>query len=352
MKKGLGFVAVALLGALVVSGCGNKAADKSSNAPKDLVVSTFGLSEDIVQKDIFKPFEEANNVKIVVETGTSSERYTKLENNPNSKVDVIELSQSNAAKGLDEGLFAKIDAEKVPNMANLTDAAKEIATDGAGPAYGVNSIGIIYNKEAAGMEIKEWSDLWNPALKGKISIPDIATTYGPSMVYLANDYKGGDIEKDKGAAAFKGLKELAPNVVKTYGKSSDLANMLKSGEIVAAVVGDFAVPIITQADADVAYVVPESGTYANFNTINITKNSKNKELAEKFIDWRISQELQEVTAKSLNEAPTNAKVILDDATAENKTYGAVADRAKVIDFSFVNGQLASWIDQWNKTLNQ
>ncbi|MGX7420364.1 polyamine ABC transporter substrate-binding protein [Carnobacterium gallinarum] len=350
MKK-FGIVSTLILASgLVLGACGSSAAKE--DAPKELVISTFGLSEEVVKSDVFAPFEKENNVKIVVETGTSSERYTKLENNPNSNVDVIELSQSNAAKGVEAGLFEKLDASKVKNMDQLTDAAKEVSKDGAGPAYSMNSIGIVYNKEKAGKEIKEWSDLWDSSLKGKVSIPDIATTYGPAMLYLANDQQKGNLEKDKGTAAFKGLTDLAPNVVKTYGKSSDLANMFKSGEIVAAVVGDFAVPMVTQADANVAYVVPKSGTYANFNTINVTKNSKNKELAEKFIDWRISQELQEKTAKSLNEAPTNKNVTLDDETAKDKTYGAVAERAKVIDFDFVNANLKNWIDKWNKTLNQ
>ena len=43
------------------------------------------------------------------------------------------------------------------------------------------------------------------------------------------------------------MKELKPNVVKTYSKSSDLANMFQSGEIEAAVVADFAVDIIQGA---------------------------------------------------------------------------------------------------------
>lgn len=352
MNKKMILGTVVLMSALVLGACGKKAADKDTTKPTELVVSTFGISEDVVKKDIFEPFEKANNVKIVVESGTSSERYTKLANNPNSKVDVIELAQANATKGFEEGLFAKLDEKNVPNMAFLTDSAKEAVAEGAGPAYVVNSVGIIYNKEATGKELTEWKDLWDPSLKGKLAIPDIATTYGPAMVYLANDYKEGDIMKDQGKAAFEGLKELEPNVVKTYGKSSDLINMLKSGEITAAVVGDFAVPIITHADDTVEYFVPKSGTYANFNTVNVTKNSKNKELAEKFVDWRISQELQEKTAQSLNEAPTNKKVVLDEETSKNKTYGEVAERVKPIDFTFVNKEMTSWIDQWNKTFNQ
>ncbi|MBU8917107.1 ABC transporter substrate-binding protein [Bacillus sp. FJAT-29953] len=352
MKKTIGLVGLTLAAASVLAACGGGGSTASKEKPKTLVISTFGLEEDKMQEDVFKPFEKKYNVDIVLETGTSSERLTKLKSNPNSTVDVIELSQSNAAEGVAAGLFEKVDSSKVPNMDNLIDSAKELAADGSGPAYTLNSIGIVYNKKTAGKEIKEWNDLWDSSLKGKISIPDIATTFGPAMLYLGSNHVNTEISKDNGKAAFKGITDIAPNVVKTYSKSSDLANMFQSGEITAAVVGDFAVPMITESNPDVAYVVPQSGTYANFNTININKNSKNKDLAYKYINWRLSQEVQEKTAASLNEAPTNKKVELNEETAKNKTYGDVAARTKKVDSLLVNKNLESWINQWNRILNK
>ncbi|ULT57348.1 ABC transporter substrate-binding protein [Neobacillus drentensis] len=352
MKKKLGLVSLTLVTASVLAACGGGDKTTSKEKPKTLVISTFGLEEDKMQEDVFKPFEKKYNVNIVLETGTSSERLTKLKSNPNSTVDVIELSQSNSADGVSAGLFEKIDTSKVPNMENLIDSAKELSADGSGPAYTLNSIGIVYNKKTAGKEIKEWDDLWDPSLKGKVSIPDITTTFGPAMLYVANNHKNAEAKTISGKTAFKGITDLAPNVVKTYSKSSDLANMFQSGEIAAAVVGDFAVPIITESNPDVAYVVPASGTYANFNTININKNSKNKDLAYKYINWRLSQEVQEKTAVSLNEAPTNKNVVLNEETAKNKTYGDVAKRTNKVDSNLVNKNLASWINQWNRILNK
>lgn len=349
MNKKVQLAGLSLMSAAVLAACGSNATGEEK---QELVISTFGLSEDVMQEDIFAPFEEEHNVDIVVETGTSSERYTKFSNNGNTTIDILDISQSNAAKGVEEGLFEELDAAKVPNMDKLINSAKELSADGSGPAYTVNSIGIIYNEEAAGMTIDEWSDLWDPSLEGKISVPDIATTFGPAMLHVASDYKGVDIAEDEGTAAMEGIKELSPNIVKTYSKSSDLVNMFQSGEVVAAVIGDFAVPIISEANPDVQYVVPESGTYGNFNTVNVNVNSENKELAYEFINWRISEELQTVTAESLNEAPTNADVELSDEVAENKTYGAIAERTQPIDYTFVNAHLEDWINEWNRTLNQ
>lgn len=344
---------LSLAATVLLAACGGTESDTASSADNsgELIVSTFALSEDVIKRDVLDPFSEENDVEITYEVGNSSERFTKLQNNPNSTIDVIELSQANAATGVAEGLFEELDETKVPNLAKLVDGAKDaIATSGA--PYTMNSIGIIYNEEAAGMTIDEWSDLWDPSLAGKISIPDITTTFGPAMLHVASDYKGVDITTDAGAAGFEALTELKPNIIKTYSKSSDLANLFQSGEIVAAVVGDFAFPIISEANPDVQFLVPESGTYANFNTLNVVASSDNKEAAYAFINWKLSQELQTTTAASLNEAPTNVEVELDEETARNKTYGDVAQRAKAVDFTFVNENLADWINQWNETLNQ
>lgn len=349
MKKGLSLIMCAAMLA-TMSACSS---GDSADEPKTLTVSTFQLSEDIVTSDVFKPFEEKYNVKIVPDYGNAGDRLTKLSNNPNSGIDIIELNQSSAAQAYEKGLVEKVDASKLDNLNNLIAPAKKMQEEaGYGPAYVIQSCGIVYNKEAVGFEITSWEDLWKAELEGKIAVPDITTTFGPAMVHIASDKAGVDIKSDKGAAAFSALEELKPNVVKTYQKSSDLANMFAAGEIAAAVVGDFAVPNIQKADANVEYVVPASGTYANFNTIDVVASSENKDLAYAYINWRISEELQNVSSKSLNEGPTNANVKLDEETAKNMTYGSVAENAKVIDYTFVNPLLTEWTDQWNRILNR
>ena len=354
MKKKV-MIGVLTVTSLLMVACGNSEADTKKETKKGdetLVVSTFGLSEDIVKKDIIAPFEKSNDAKVTLEVGNSADRYTKLLNNPNAGIDVIELAQANATQGDAKDLFEKITEKEVPNVKELTTGAKEVFDSGAGVPVAVNSIGIVYNKEKLGKEITSWDDLWSDDLKGKISVPDISTTAGPLMLYVASDHAGVDITSDKGKAAFDAMKDLKPNVVKTYSKSSDLANMFQSGEIEVAVVADFAVDIIQKVSEHAVYVVPESGTYANYNTINVPKNAKNKELAYKFVNDRISKESQKTKAISLNEGPTNSQVQLDEAQAKNKTYGAVADRAKNVDFTFIDKNLSDWIDQWNRTMNQ
>lgn len=341
MKK---VIALTLCAAMVLSGCAGKSEKKA------LVLSTYGLSEDISADEVYAPFEQQFGCEILTETGSTNERYTKLSADAQSTVDVIELSQAMTAKGIDEGLFETIDLSKIKNSQDMIGAAKKMAEAGQGVAYTINSIGIMYDAEAIGFEITGFNDLWDERLVGKVAIPDITTTFGPAMVYMASEYKGVDITTDDGTAAFDALSELKPNLVKSYAKSADLINMFTSGEISVAIVGDFGVPTIQEANPTLTYMAPE-GTYANFNVISIAKNSKNKELAYEYINYRLSPELQSKTGKALNEAPTNNKVSFTEEESANMTYGPTAENAKVLDYSFVNPLLESWIDQWNRIIN-
>lgn len=346
-------VALFLSVMILLTGCGTTNANNgtvASTEKQTLILSTFGLSADISEEKVYSPFESLNNCDIVTDTGTAAERYTKLSSDPDSTVDVIELSQALTAQGISAGLFEKLDLSKLTNVSDMIDVAKTFAGDGNGVAYTINSMGIIYNPATVGLEIKSFDDLWNAVLKGKIAIPDITTTFGPAMVYIASDHKGVNIKTDNGTAAFKALSELKPNIVKTYTKSSDLVNMFTSGEVTAAIVGDFAVPVLMKANPNLVYFTPK-GTYANFNILSVNKNSKHKDLAYKYINYRISSELQTITGLALNEAPTNKKVTFTAAEAANMTYGDVAANAKAVDYSFVNPILNSWVDQWNRTLN-
>ncbi len=327
-------------------------AGATESKPKELIVSTWGLSEDALWSEVYEPFEKQYNVKIVLDTGNAQERYTKLKSDPNTKIDVIELSQKNTADGVADGLFANLTAQELKEYASLIPGAKALVDSGSGAPYTVNSIGIIYNPKTAGMTIDSWDDLWNPALKGKISVPDITTTFGPAFLVMCSDVKGVDFTSDKGEAAFKALEELKPNVLRTYARSSDAASLFSNGEISVAIVGDFGVPVISKADPDAIYFVPESGTYANFNVINIAKRTENRDLAVAYINYRQNAETEMRTAKALNEAPVNVKVKLTAELAENKTVGDIADRAKMVDFTAVNPLMNSWVDRFNRLMNK
>lgn len=351
MKKNRLFavtVSLMLAASMALTGCQGNSGSKGSQ----LIVSTWGLGEDTYRENTIVPFEKANSASVVLETGTTAERSTKLQSNPNSTIDIIELNQAEAAKCLEAGVIEAVDVTALANFKDLIPSAQTIAESGIGIPYTTNVLGIIYNKEAAGMEINEWSDLWDPSLAKKIAIPEISSTFGPAMVHIASDYKGMDVAEDQGAKAFEALEELKPNIVKTYSKSSDLANLFASGEICVAVIGDFGVETVQKADATAEFVIPEEGTYGNCNVICVTKNTKNKDLAVKWADWRISKDCQTVSAELTSEVPINTTV--DSSVVEKLKGEGFMDKlqnAKFVDYTVVNPLLAGWTDSWNRIIN-
>lgn len=349
MKKiSLILVLILVIGSTVA--CGGQ--EGKTEGPTELVVSTWGFNEDMLWENVFKPFEEANNVKIILETGNNSDRLTKLKNNPNSEIDIIYLAEEFAQQGIDNGLFEEIDYSKIPNANKVNEKAQYLVEQGYGPAYTVNRAAIAYDPTKIDFKIKTWSDLWNSDFKQKVAIPDITTTFGPPTMYIASNKADVDITTDNGETAFNELEELKPNLVKTYSKSSDLANMFANGEIVAAVTADFAYGSIKGGSPDVEFIDPEEGAYLNFNTINIVKGTDNKELALKFIDFALSTEVQTKNAKTLDESPINVEVELTEEESAELTYGEKIQNSNVVDYKFVNTVKADWIDKWNRILNR
>ena len=116
MKKRV--LAAVCMAAMAVTACSGGAEGEGAQAggKQKLVLSTYGLSEDISAEEVYAPFEEQFNCQIVTETGGTNDRYTKLKADSETTIDVIELSQAMAAKGAEEGLFETIDLSKIELM--------------------------------------------------------------------------------------------------------------------------------------------------------------------------------------------------------------------------------------------
>ncbi len=64
-------------------------------------------------------------------------------------------------------------------------------------------------------------------------------------------------------------------------------------------------PVISKADPAVIYMVPASGTYANFNVININKNPRTL-ISRRLCELPAERRTELRTAKALNEARSTA----------------------------------------------
>ncbi|MGX2959008.1 ABC transporter substrate-binding protein [Peribacillus sp. JNUCC 23] len=333
--------------ALTLSACSSS--DSSAKKEK-LVISTWGFSEDFFREEVYKPFEKEHNVEIVLDSGNNADRLNKVRQG-NSDVDVIYLSDYYAEQGIQDGLFEKIDHSVIPNVENIYEMAKAPLGKEYGPAYTIAQFGIAYNPDEVKKPITSWADLWIKDLGGVITIPGITSTTGPMFLDAASKVSGNT--KFNEDAAFTKLKELMPNVLKEYGQTSEFVNMFAQGEIAAGPIMEMYFTQLQEAVPNAKFVSPKEGGYAVMNTVNIVKGSEQKELAEEFINYLLSKEVQEKSAKAKIDSPVNTKVQLTEEEAKGLTYGEdVINSLNILDMKFVNKNSKQWIDRWNKELAQ
>lgn len=360
MKKSTfrGLVSLSVLG-MALAGCGAPAKEQSNagtaaaapkGEPTQLVISTWGASDDFYKKEIYEPFEKAHNVKIVLEIGNNAERLNKVTQG-SSNVDLMYLSDYYAQQGIEAGVFDKIDRSRIPNLKDIYDIAKAPLGEDYGPAYTISQLGIAYSPKAAGKEIKSWSDLWSPELAKKLTLPNITSTSGPMVLDAASLVSGNTAFNEE--QAFAKIKDLNKGVVKYYSKTSEFVNMFGQGEIAAGPIMEMYMKDLKAAVPDAQFVSPKEGGYAIMNTVNVVKGSKNKQLAEDFINWHLSKEVQEKAAKAKVDSPVNTTLQLTGDDTKGITYGADAvTKLRKLDMKFVNQHLKAWIDRFNKEVAQ
>ena len=316
-------------------------------AGQTLTISTFSFNAEILQKNIYDPFMEQTGAKLVVETGKNAERVTKIEESPEN-YDVVVISDSFAAQLGNDGILGNIDRSKIANLDSIYDAAKAPMGEEYGPAYTFNRLGIVYDPSMIDVEIKSFADLWNPELKDCIAVPDITTTSGV-LFYYATAAAFGLTPGQDDDAIFAKLEELKPNVVKTWTSANDTITMLNQGEASVAALLDYSYTTAKQANPDYVWVSPSEGNFACFNMLNITKDCKNKELAEAFINFYLSKDVQLADALDGVDAPVNTEVELTEEQAANFTYGQeMVDSLVLPDWSLITEKKADWINRWNE----
>lgn len=345
IKMLLGSAAIA--SALTLSACGS---DSAGAGKEKLVISTWGFSEDFFNEDVYAPFEEEHNVDIVVETGNNAERLNKIRQG-NSDVDLVYLSDYYAQQGVDDGLFEELDSSKLTNLDKIYDAAKTPNGEGYGPAYTIGQFGIAYNPEMVKGSVTSWKDLWNAEWESNVAIPGITTTTGPMFLDAASKVSGNDSFSED--AAFKQLDALKPNIVNEYNQTSEFVNMFGQGEIAGGPIMEMYFSSLKEAVPEAEFVTPEEGGYAVMNTVNVVKDSDQKELAEEFINYQLSTEVQEKTAKAKVDSPVNTEVVLSDEEQEGVTYGEdVIEKLNVLPADFLVENSKQWIDRWNKEVTK
>ena len=301
--------------------------------PTTMVVSTWDFDIDAFTEFVFTPFEEAHNVKIELDLGRDGDRFTKLVNEIDiTEIDVFLATQATAQKAIEAGLFEKMDKSRLKNFDNLYELAKNPNGADYGTCYTVNRLRVAGNSDKIPAT---WEEIFADTTS-KVAIPHMTATYGPMVLYGVGEVQGD-------AAANIAVIEdwAARGKVDAYTSTFSTRKAVINGEFDYALLADFGyTPDLTWGDLDRVLL--------NGNTVNIVKGTRNKDLAMKFIDFLLSEAVQNESLDRGIDSPVNKKVAFEGDQENAKTNLAAFPNAILTDIYLVNQNRAAWIAKWNE----
>ncbi len=257
-------------------------------------------------------------VKVNYVTYTSNEDlYAKLSTGAVS-YDVIIPSDYMVARLASEGLLAELDFSNIPNYDEaISEDFRNLYYDPDNRysvPYTYGMVGVIYDANVVKEEdLGGWDLMWNEAYKGKIvQFNNSRDAFGTAMYKL-----GLNVNTSDKAAWDQGFEELRKQKPLLYKYVMDeIFNIMQSGE--AAIGAYYAGDYLTMADnqagnVDLQFYYPET-TNIFVDAMCVPANCQNKELAELYINFMLSEEVAIANAEYICYASPNRLVY------ESKTY--------------------------------
>jgi len=271
--------------------------------------------EGYADPSFVKAFEEQNHCKVSASyMGSSDELTTKLRGGAASNYDVISPSSDVATMIAAAGLAAPLDLGELPTYSQLSPQLTSLALVRVKDAvYGVPFMWgpdpLIYDTTAFPKAPESWNVMWDPRLKGRISVwDDLSTVYMAAQVlgYDTPDpshlYNLTDEELD---AVKKKLIELKPNIRKIWSTGGELTNLFQNHEVVIAMGWPLMTNQLRKINFPVGETIPKENTTGWIDHLMITGGSENKELAYKFLEFMIQAETQKKVTDVTGYTPAN-----------------------------------------------
>ncbi len=304
MKKHLTIASLAVLFAFASGGC------KKQTPSLALLVW-----EGYADPSYVRAFEESRNCKISASyMGSSDELVAKLRGGSASNYDVISPSSDVATMIATSGLAAPLDLSKLPSYSQLSDRLRSLPLVRIqGKVYGVpftwGPNPLLYDTKAFPNAPDSWTLLWDPKLKGKISVWDELSTLYMAAQILGYDkpdpghlYNLTDAELEN---VKKRLLELKPNIRKIWTTGGELTNLFENHEVVAAMGWPLMTNQLRKVSFPIGETIPKENTTGWIDHLMITAASEHKELATQFLAYMIEAKTQKAVADVTGYGPAN-----------------------------------------------
>lgn len=316
------------------------------------VAGVGGSTEQMYKNRVIPAFEKQHNVKVVYVAGNSTETLAKLQaQKGRQQINVAMMDDGPMYQALQMGLCEKLsDAPVYKDLYPLARLSPEAT------GIGVVATGIGYNEDAfkkRGWAAPDsWENLTDPRFKQLLGMPPVTNTYGlHTLVEMARLRGGGEKNIDPG---FKALKdEIGPNVLAWVSAPGEMDGMMQNGDIVMAVYGSGRAVALQGTGFPLKFIYPKEGGIAlQVAACSVTPNAQS-ELAQAFIQYVLSPEVQEIQARENGFAPVNQTVKLPDDVAARMPYGPEKVNALIkVDWETINQQRSEWTTRWNRTVER
>jgi putative spermidine/putrescine transport system substrate-binding protein len=317
-----------------------------AQAQTTLVVTGYGGRwSEVMKKALVEPFEKKHNVKVEVVTGITTEWVAKLlaAGPDNPPYDVVFGNEPAFPIPRERGFFEKRNEALAPNIKNLYPKAL-IGDTSLAMFWG--RIGLAYRTDMGLKRPTSFKDFWDDAYAGRRATYVIGNTLGINFLFMTSKLYGKDyFDVDAGVAA---IKKAQPKLVDFTGT---VEKQLEQKEVVMAVLHDASTYDLQKRGIPVDWVAPVEGQPILDQIVQVTRGSKNKDLAWKFIDAYISPEVQLAFATELFWSPTNRTVKVPADVAKKLVSGpAEVDKLVLFDWGQVAKQRPQWTEKWNREM--
>jgi spermidine/putrescine transport system substrate-binding protein len=223
--------------------------------------------------------------------------------------DVVVLSNVYVPIAAEQGLLAELPLDTIPNFRNLEANFRNLAYDPEN-RYSImiqwGTTGIVARTDRWVEPVTSWDDLWNPAYAGKIGVwPYPTDLIGITLKSLGYSYNSENPAE---------LKEAGEKLLRLRRNIYFLDPTLSTGvhhlldDKTAMIYGWSYDAMQAQELLDTSvYILPKEGTFLWTDNVTIPANSRQKQEAQRFINFLLRPEISaivvnEMWVSSANEA--------------------------------------------------
>ncbi|WP_332304888.1 ABC transporter substrate-binding protein [Rhizobium sp. GR12] len=322
----------------------------SAAVAEQLIVNSYGGPyEDIIRSRIIEPFEKQFGVEVIYDAvGSASQDFAKIKaTRGRPGFDVVVMTASQSLDGCRDGFLEKFSPETVPNIAKLNPEISRIAGP-CGAVHEVQYLSLLWRTDKLASAPVSWSAFFREELKGKVILPTFQNTMAAYLMQIMSVTNGGDLT-DNVDPGFEAIGKLARQSIGFEQSSSIMETFLKDGQVWAMPFWNGRAQLLVDSGLPVDYVRPEEGTIPLVATLNVPIGARNKEMANKFVDFFLEKSSQEawVTGYNVGSARTDIDVP-DDVRARQITAEADLKTLLLPDLSTVAAKLPEWGARWER----